>query len=308
MTIPAVDGTSLMIGVFVLIGLIIGLIVFFRMRYANAAKSDVSDKYRNSPRKSPLDSRTKYPEFDPFRLSKSFLAVGTIVSLAIIVLAFNWTTYEEEIDVSQYLVDLEEEELEIEPPRTAEPPPPPPPPPPPVIEEVPEEEIEEEDEPVFEDQDINVEEEAPPPPEPEVEEAPPPPPPPPPPRKEEPEEIFRRVEAMPTFPGCEDEPDESARKSCTQEKMLQFIYKNIKYPVIARENGIEGKAFVEFVVGKNGSIGDVKVLRDPGGGLGEEAKRVIELMNNMGQKWSPGKQRGNPVKVAYTLPVVFKLQ
>jgi protein TonB len=302
-----VSGTSLFIGLAVLFAAIVAIIFFVRARYSSLSKGDLTERYKAKASRSPLEARTKYPEVDPFRLHNTVLYFGFAAALVITLLAFNWTTYEDVIDVSQYMIELDDEELEIEPPRTAEPPPPPPPPPPPVIEEVPEEEILEDEAPVFEDTDIEVEEEIAPPPEPVVEEAPPPPPPPPPP-KEEPEEIFRRVEAMPTFPGCEDESDEDARKTCTQEKMLQFIYKNIKYPVIARENGIEGKAFVEFVVDKDGSIKNVKVLRDPGGGLGDEAKRVIEMMNEMGRKWQPGKQRGNPVKVAYTLPVNFKLQ
>ncbi len=299
-----VSGTNLFIGLLVLVAVTVGIILLLRNQYARYSKGEGAENLKVSANSSPIQGRTKYPQVDPFRLHGPILNFGFASALLITLLAFNWTTFEEVIDVSGYMIDLEEEELEIEPPRTAEPPPPPPPPPPPVIEEVPEEEILEDEAPVFEDTDIDVEEEIVA--EPVLEEAPPPPPPPPP--KEEPEEIFRRVEAMPTFPGCENEPDEDARKLCTQEKMLQFIYKNIKYPVIARENGIEGKAFVEFVVDKTGAVKDVKVLRDPGGGLGDEAKRVIELMNTMGAKWRPGAQRGVPVKVAYTLPVNFKLQ
>jgi len=117
------------------------------------------------------------------------------------------------------------------------------------------------------------------------------------------------VEQMPRFPGCEDIPGgEAEKKKCAEEKMLQYIYKNLKYPAIARENGIEGRAILQFVVDKDGSVAEVNVVRDPGAGTGDAAKKVINAMNNMPQKWTPGKQRGRPVKVLYTLPVLFRLE
>ena len=115
------------------------------------------------------------------------------------------------------------------------------------------------------------------------------------------------VEEMPRFPGCENEP-EAERKTCADKAMLQFIYKNIKYPPIARENGVEGTVVVTFVVEKDGSISDARVLRDIGAQCGSEALRVVQMMNSMGQKWSPGKQRGRPVKVQFNLPVKFRLE
>jgi protein TonB len=90
--------------------------------------------------------------------------------------------------------------------------------------------------------------------------------------------------------------------------MLEYIYKNLKYPAIARENGVEGQVVLQFVVDKDGSIADAKVVRDIGAGCGTEAEKVVNGMNNMGQKWIPGKQRGRPVRVLYTLPVKFKLE
>ncbi|MEM9821035.1 MAG: energy transducer TonB, partial [Bacteroidota bacterium] len=183
----------------------------------------------------------------------------------------------------------------------------PPPPPPPVIEEVPEEEIEEEEEVEFVDQSVEEETvvEAPPEPEP-VEEAPPPPPPPPPPEPEV-EEIFTVVEEMPRFPGCEDKP-KAERKACADKKMLQFIYKNIKYPPIARENGVEGAVVIRFVVDKDGKVKEPLIVKDIGAGCGNEALRVVKMMNNMPQGWVPGKQRGKPVKVYFNLPVRFRLE
>jgi protein TonB len=121
------------------------------------------------------------------------------------------------------------------------------------------------------------------------------------------EEIFKVVEEMPRFPGCEDLAA-AERKTCADRKMLEFIYKNIKYPAIARENGIEGTAVVTFVVEKDGKVTDARLLRDPKGGTGDEALRVVNLMNTEGIRWVPGKQRGRPVRVQFNLPVKFKLE
>ena len=86
--------------------------------------------------------------------------------------------------------------------------------------------------------------------------------------------------------------------------MYQYLNKNIIYPSVARENGIEGTVYVSFVVGKDGSIRDVQVKRGLGGGCSEEALRVIKLMPN----WNPGKQNGKAVSVTFTMPVKFKLE
>ena len=102
--------------------------------------------------------------------------------------------------------------------------------------------------------------------------------------------IFTYVEKMPSFPGGEKE-------------LVTYLSKNLHYPVAARENGIEGKVAIQFVVNEDGSITDVTVKRDIGGGCGDEAARVVRNM----PKWNPGKQNGNAVKVQYTLPVTFKL-
>ena len=104
-------------------------------------------------------------------------------------------------------------------------------------------------------------------------------------------EVFTIVEEMPSYPGGD-------------MKMYEYLGKNIKYPQIARESGIQGRVFVNFVVEPDGSVSNVKVLRGIGGGCDEEAIRVVKSM----PKWKPGKQRGKAVRVSYTLPVVFKLQ
>ena len=105
------------------------------------------------------------------------------------------------------------------------------------------------------------------------------------------QEIFQIVEEMPEYPGGE-------------KKLLEYGGKSVKYPQIARESGIQGRVFVNFVIEPDGSVSNVKVLRGIGGGCDEEAMRVIKSM----PKWKPGKQRGKAVRVTYTLPVNFKLQ
>ena len=111
--------------------------------------------------------------------------------------------------------------------------------------------------------------------------------------EEEPEEqtIFQVVEVMPEFPGGMGE-------------CLKFLGKNIKYPTIAQENGVQGRVIVQFVVNKDGSIVDPVVVRSVDPYLDKEALRVIKTM----PKWKPGQQRGKAVRVKYTVPVTFKLQ
>jgi len=104
------------------------------------------------------------------------------------------------------------------------------------------------------------------------------------------EEIFKIVESMPEFPGG-------------IAAMYDFLRKNMKYPKLANEAGISGKVYITFVVEKDGSITDVRVLRGIGGGCDEEALRVV---NNM-PDWKPGKQRNVPVRVQFILDVNFTL-
>jgi protein TonB len=98
------------------------------------------------------------------------------------------------------------------------------------------------------------------------------------------------VEQMPEFPGGE-------------EARIKFLSKHINYPLIAKENGIQGKVYVTFVVSKTGQISGVKVVRGIGGGCDEEAVRVIQMM----PPWIPGRQNGKPVPVQFSLPLKFTL-
>ncbi len=114
---------------------------------------------------------------------------------------------------------------------------------------------------------------------------------------------------MPRFPGCEAmDGDHKVKKACADQAMLKYIYDHINYPAQAREIGIEGIAVISFVVDRAGKIQDIKVLRDPGGGLGKEAIRIVKMMNQLPEAWTPGKQRGRTVKVRYNLPIRFKLK
>lgn len=112
-----------------------------------------------------------------------------------------------------------------------------------------------------------------------------------PPKNEEENKVFDVVEELPSFPGG-------------QGALMAWLNDNIKYPVVAAENGIQGKVIVQFVVGKNGSISNVKVLRSVDPSLDKEAVRVVSNMPN----WTPGKQNGASVNVRFTLPVTFRLQ
>jgi protein TonB len=105
------------------------------------------------------------------------------------------------------------------------------------------------------------------------------------------ETIFTVVEEEAGFPGG-------------YEKLLEYLGKSIKYPQQARETGTRGRVTLTFVVEKDGSITDIKVLRDIGSGCGEEAKRVVQAM----PKWKPAKQRGKAVRQQFVLPVTFNLQ
>ena len=117
------------------------------------------------------------------------------------------------------------------------------------------------------------------------------PPPPPAPKPEVSNKVFEVVEEMPHFPGG-------------AAALQAFLSSNTKYPVVAQENGVQGRVIVSFVVERDGSITDVRVVRSVDPSLDREASRVVRSM----PRWSPGKQNGSAVRVKYTVPVVFRLQ
>lgn len=214
----------------------------------------------------------------------TFLLMGMVVALAVLFVGFEWSSTISKLDETVIVQDvLAEEEIEITQ-REPEPPPPPPPPPEPELPEiidVVEEKVENKiDLSSLEDDQSKAQIETytpPPPPKPVEEEAT--------------EEIFVVVEQQPEFPGGTG-------------ALMKFLGDNIKYPVIAQENGIQGRVITTFVVERDGSITDVQVVRGQDPSLDKEAVRVIKTM----PKWKPGQQRGKPVRVRFTLPVQFRLQ
>ena len=223
----------------------------------------------------------KSPKADLESKKSTFILIGLVVSLFVVWRVFEYKSYDKQsLDELQRTVEVIEEEM-VEITKQEQPKPQPPAPKPQVtqIEIVDnEEEIEDEieiDAEVSQDEVIEeyfapaeIEEE-------EIVEA----------------EIFKVVEVMPEFPGG-------------AAKMMEYIQKNIKYPLMARESDIQGRVFVNFVVEPDGSISNVAVLRGIGGGCDEEAVRVVQSM----PKWNPGKQRGTAVRCAFTVPIIFKLQ
>lgn len=105
------------------------------------------------------------------------------------------------------------------------------------------------------------------------------------------DKVLEKAEVMPEYPGGE-------------QAMMKFVADNVKYPQDAIDKEISGRVLVSFVVEKDGSIGDVKVVKGIGGGCDEEAVRVVNAM----PKWKPGMDKGKPVRVSYMMPITFKLQ
>lgn len=117
--------------------------------------------------------------------------------------------------------------------------------------------------------------------------------------------IFKVVEEMPRFPGCEDmEGATNDKEQCAKQKMLEFVYSNLTYPAKARDAGVEGMCVVQFVVEKDGSVAEAKLVRDIGADCGVETMKVVRSFPT----WIPGKQKGKAVRVQYNLPVKFKLE
>ncbi len=219
----------------------------------------------------------KYEVSNIHKYSGLLANIGLVISLGIVITAFEWKDYDEKSTIDLGSVEDNFEDV-IEIPPTQQPPPPPPKVQQPEIIEVPdEEEIEEEievnldvevtEETVIEE--VVVEEE---------------------PEEEEVEQVFLIVE---------DQPEPKGGMGAFYE----YLGKNIRYPEQARRMGVEGRVFVEFVVDKDGALTNVKVVKGIGAGCDEEAVRIVKSAPN----WTPGRQRGRPVKVKMTVPVFFKL-
>ncbi len=220
----------------------------------------------------------KTPSADVNRKASMLLGIGLFVSLGLTYIAFEWKQYEkpEMMDLGMAVDDFEEL-TEI--PPTEQPPPPPPKVQQPQIIEIPDEEEIEED--IEIELDVEITEET------EIEEIV---------FEEEPEEevadkLFMIVEEQASPPGG-------------MAEFYKFLGKNLEYPNQARRMGIEGRVYLQFTVNKQGEISDIVVTRGIGGGCDEEAIRVLKES----PRWSPGKQRGVPVKSRMNFAVVFRLK
>lgn len=210
----------------------------------------------------------------------TFVLMGLILALGVFYVAFEWTNK----DISVYQIDTNmdamfEEEM-IENTIQEETLPPPPPPAPDIIEElnIVEDDVETAKVDITSEDDQKKLQ--------EVIKIPIRP------IEADPEEnvIFKVVETMPAFPGG-------------QIELMKYLNKTIKYPIIAQENGIQGRVIVQFTVRKDGSIDDVEVVRSADPNL----NKAVRVINSM-PKWTPGEQRGKKVHCKFTVPVVFKLQ
>ena len=235
----------------------------------------------------------KNPKADLTKRSVLFLQLGLILVLFIAWQAIEWKTYEKDnIDLGQLdLGDLDDEEIPITEILNTPPPPPPPPPAPEIIEVVEDEEEVEED--VIESTETNQDEIV------EVKEV-----------VEAPvEEViadvpFAVIENVPIFPGCENLSNNDQRKKCMSEKVQQFVQRKFNTD-LGSQLGLTGvnRVIVQFKIDKNGNITNVR-SRAPHPRLEQEAARVINSLPKM----QPGKQRGKPVGVMYSLPIVFQVQ
>lgn len=210
-----------------------------------------------------------------------FLEIGYVLTLMLILLAFEWSTKPDNSNSLGELEDVNLEEQVIPITRQKEKEPPPPPPPPKTVEQfkVVDNNVEIEDEALFEDTEADQETQV------EIVEF----------ESDEEEaeqEVFFVVEDMPTFQGKD------------KDYFRTYIQKNLRYPTIAAENGISGRVYVQFVVNKRGEVTNVRVVRGVDPSLDKEAVRVIKSS----PKWGAGKQRGQAVSVGFTFPIVFQLQ
>lgn len=206
-----------------------------------------------------------------------FFQIGLVISLALTLIAFEWKSYDKK-DYSLGQLKIEDIPEEIIPITKQEEKPPPPPPPVTQVLNIVKDDVKLEEEAKVEETEVTEET--------KIETIT---------KKEEvvdEPEIFTIVEEMPEFPGG------------GEKALLQYLSNNIKYPAIARENGITGTVYVTFEIDQNGRVKDAKILRGIGGGCDEEALRVVMNM----PPWKPGKQRGKPVRVQYNLPVRFVLK
>lgn len=229
----------------------------------------------------------KHPERDLNKNSGLYFVIGLVLVMVLTYVAFEWKSYEKPDQYTERMNRPDELMEELPPVITPNIPPPPTPVIPDEIEVVKNEEqiietvIEtsesSEEKPILDVNDIPVVD--------DTVDIPIP---------------FSVIEDVPIFPGCENAVN---KRVCFQEQMNEHIKKNFRYPEIPLEMGIQGKVYMQFIIEKDGSIGHIQ-KRGPDKYLEAEALRIIELLPRM----KPGKQRGTPVKVPFSIPINFKLQ
>ena len=231
--------------------------------------------------------RKKNPKVDLSKNSGLYFSIGLALILFISWQAIEWKTYDKDLYGYEALSVDEEEDEEIPITEQLKTPPPLPPPVAPEIIEVVEDEDEVE-ETVIESTETNEEDIV------DIVEVA---------EEEDDDDIpFAIIEDVPIFPGCE-KVDKSQRRDCFQEQMNKHIRKNFRYPEIAQEMGIQGRVYVSFIIAKDGQITNI-TMRGPDKNLEKEAQRIISKLPSM----TPGKQRGRPVRVPFSIPITFRLQ
>jgi len=218
-----------------------------------------------------------------------FLLIGLTASLALTLFFLELRSYENGPgDLGKMSFD-EDDEIAIITNRTPPPPPPPPPPAPPEVIQIVEndleiEEVEFESTETDESEEIEIVEE----------------------EEEDNDEIFNFavVENKPIFPGCEKLATENDKFMCFNQGIMKHIGKNFEFPELARQMGIQGKVYVNFVIEKNGKVSSVTIARGVDKLIDDEAIRVIKKLPT----FIPAKQRGKPVRMQYTVPINARLQ
>ncbi|TVR78630.1 MAG: energy transducer TonB [Chitinophagaceae bacterium] len=264
----------------VLLGIIAGLVLIIativmsiKLFFMFKKKEEIIVKNKEAGNTSNLFLK-KYPEANPQIYRTTFTLIGFIFGIGLSIAAFSWTVYDRTASLGGEI--FIPDEFEIEPPQTRqEPPPPPPPPPPPEIEII-DDEVEVDSEPDIFDVEVEPDEIV------EIQEI----------FEELPDEDdmpLPIVEDMPVFPGGE-------------AALLRYLG-GIPYPEIAKQNDIEGSVFIRFVIERDGRVTEAEVVRGADRVLNEAALRHVRNMPN----WKPGKQRGQPVRVQFTVPIRFTL-
>lgn len=221
----------------------------------------------------------KNPAADVYAKSWMFRSLGLTIALSLVVMSFEWKTYDKpQVDLQMRNINTFEETLDI--PPTEQPPPPPPQVISTQITEVTDEEIVQQEIKIVLDLEVTEQ---------------------------------TKVETIVVSQPVEPEPEETEKIFTIVEQtatpkggltgFYEYVKENINYPATAKRLGIQGRVFVEFVIAKDGTLTDVRAVKGIGSGCDEEAVRIVQAA----PPWNPAKQRGKPVRQRYTLPITFRM-